>query len=46
MFEGRVLKHMKDHRLEMREPENVLKYMEDKSKVKTSALKQTEGSAD
>lgn len=37
VFERRVLKHMKDHRLEMREPENVFQYMEDKSKVKTSA---------
>lgn len=33
-FERRVLKPMKDNRLEMKEPEKVLQYIEDKSKVK------------
>ncbi|KAM9351960.1 cilia- and flagella-associated protein 263-like [Symphorus nematophorus] len=32
-FERRLLKPMKDNRLEMKEPEKVLQYIEDKSKV-------------
>lgn len=33
-FERRLLKPMKDNRLEMKEPEKVLQYIKDKSKVK------------
>lgn len=37
VFKHRLQKHMKDNRVEKKEPEKVLQYVEDRSKVKMSS---------